>query len=246
MPDLVVSSYNIHKGVGTDLRRNPARNIAVIAEMRADIVALQEVDRRFGDRTGVLDPKHLQEQTGLVPLSLPQRLGTKALGWHGNLILLRPQFTIQDVRALTLPGLEPRGALLADLVIEGQPLRVVSAHLGLLHQSRLAQARALSEAIAVGDGRPVLVMGDFNEWRLGADCGLMPLRRQLRAVKRSAATMASFPAMRPILPLDRIIGCPRAGLGVVRVHDSALARQASDHLPVCATLAFMPEPLSPI
>jgi endonuclease/exonuclease/phosphatase family metal-dependent hydrolase len=238
MPDLVVSSYNIHKGVGTDLRRDPARNIAVIAEIGADIVALQEVDRRFGDRRGVLNPDHLRERTGLAPLPLPDRLGAQALGWHGNMILARPDFAVQDVRALTLPGLEPRGAILVDLLIEGQPLRVVCAHLGLLHQSRLAQASALSQAIAAGDGRPVLVMGDFNEWRLGADCGLMPLRRRLRAVKRSASTMASFPALRPILPLDRIIGCPRAGLGVVQVHDTVLARRASDHLPVRAPLAL--------
>lgn len=238
MPDLVVSSYNIHKGVGTDLRRDPARNIAVIAEIGADLVALQEVDRRFGDRTGVLDVAVLRARTGLVPLPLPDRLGAKAMGWHGNMILLRPDFVVQDTRALTLPGLEPRGAVLADLLIGGQPLRVVSAHLGLLHQSRLLQTRALSQAIAGGDGRPVLVMGDFNEWRLGVDCGLMPLRRQLRAVKRSASTMASFPALRPILPLDRIIGCPRAGLGPVQVHDSALARRASDHLPVRAALTL--------
>jgi endonuclease/exonuclease/phosphatase family metal-dependent hydrolase len=238
MPDLIVSSYNIHKGVGTDLRRDPARNIRVIAEIGADLVALQEVDRRFGDRTGVLDAAALQAQTGLVLVPLPDRLGAKAMGWHGNMLLLRPEFTIQDVRALSLPGLEPRGAVLADILIGAQPLRVISAHLGLLRQSRLAQTRALSQAIATGDGRPVLVMGDFNEWRLGADCGLMPLRRQLRAVRRSASTMASFPALRPVLPLDRIIGCPRARLGDVQVHDSALARRASDHLPVRALLTL--------
>ena len=236
MPELVVTSYNIHKGLGTDMRRDPARNIAVLAEIGADLVALQEADRRFGDRRGVLDQALLRLRTGLVALELPARLGAHAQGWHGNMILLRPDFQIEDVRALSLPGLEPRGAIVLDLTAYDQPLRVVSAHLGLLHQSRLAQARRLAQEIANGDGRPVLVMGDFNEWRLGADCGLMPLRRELRAVKRSAATQASFPAPRPVLPLDRIIGCPRTELGAVRVHDSALARRASDHLPVCATL----------
>jgi endonuclease/exonuclease/phosphatase family metal-dependent hydrolase len=243
MPELVVTSYNIHKGLGTDLRRDPARTVAVLAEIRADLVALQEADRRFGDRRGVLDQALVRLRTGLVALDLPDRLGVQAQGWHGNMILLRPEFRVDSVRALSLPGLEPRGAILLDLTAYGQPLRVVSAHLGLLHQSRLAQARMLAAEIAGGDGRPVLVMGDFNEWRLGADCGLMPLRRELRAVKRSAATQASFPAPRPILPLDRIIGCPRAGLGAVRVHDSALARRASDHLPVCATLR-LPKPQS--
>ncbi len=81
-------------------------------------------------------------------------------------------------------------------------------------------------------------MGDFNEWRLGAGCSLMPLRRELRAVKRSAQTIASFPAQMPVLPLDRIIGCRKAEVTGLRIHDSALARKASDHLPITAGLSL--------
>ena len=235
MSELTVSSYNIHKGVGTDMRRDPARTVQVIAELGADIVALQEVDRRFGDRRGVLDPDFLRETTGLEPVALTDRLGARAHGWHGNLLLLRGA-EVEEARAVTLPGLEPRGAIIADIRMGGQPLRIIAAHLGLLHQSRLLQARFLSQEIEGGDGRPTLVMGDFNEWRLGAGCSLMPLRRELRAVKRSAATIASFPAQMPVLPLDRIIGCRRAQIEGLRSHDSALARKASDHLPITAEL----------
>lgn len=236
MSDLIVSSYNIHKAVGTDMRRNPERIVQVIREIGADIVALQEVDRRFGDRRGVLDPDMLHNVTGLVPVALTDRLGARAHGWHGNLLLLHGGAEVEQARAVTLPGLEPRGAIVADIRINGQPLRVITAHLGLLHQSRLLQARFLSKVIEEGDGRPTLVMGDFNEWRLGAGCSLMPLRRELRAVKRSAQTIASFPAQMPVLPLDRIIGCRRAEIGNLRAHDSALARKASDHLPIRAAL----------
>lgn len=235
MTDLIVSSYNIHKAVGTDMRRDPARIVQVICEIGADIVALQEVDRRFGDRRGVLDADNLREQTGLAPVTLTDRLGEKAHGWHGNLLLLR-NATVESARAVTLPGLEPRGAIIADVVLAGQRLRIIAAHLGLLHQSRLLQARFLSKEVEAGDGRPTLVMGDFNEWRLGAGCSLMPLRRGLRAVKRSASTIASFPALMPVLPLDRIIGCRQADLYDLRAHDSALARKASDHLPIRASL----------
>ncbi len=237
MSNLIVSSYNIHKAVGTDMRRDPARTVQVIGELGADIVALQEVDRRFGDRRGVLDPDILHSRTGLVPVALTDRLGTRAHGWHGNLLLLRGA-EVEQARAVTLPGLEPRGAIVADIRIAGQPLRVIAAHLGLLHQSRLLQARFLSQEIEAGDGRPTLVMGDFNEWRLGAGCSLMPLRRELRAVKRSAQTIASFPAQMPVLPLDRIIGCRRAEIGDLRAHDSTLARKASDHLPIRAALTL--------
>ena len=235
MTELIVSSYNIHKAVGTDMRRDPERTVQVIAELGADIVALQEVDRRFGDRRGVLDPLVLRRETGLQPVTLTDRLGTKAQGWHGNLLLLRGA-EVEDARAITLPGLEPRGAIVADIRLHGQPLRIIAAHLGLLHQSRLLQARFLSKEIEGGDGRPTLVMGDFNEWRLGAGCSLMPLRRGLRAVKSSARTIASFPAQMPMLPLDRIIGCRQAELSDLQVHDSALARKASDHLPIRAGL----------
>ncbi len=236
MSDLIVSSYNIHKAVGTDMRRDPTRTVQVIQEIGADIVALQEVDRRFGDRRGVLDPEMLHSVTGLVPVALTDRLGARAHGWHGNLLLLHGGAEVEEARAVTLPGLEPRGAIVADIRINGQPLRVITAHLGLLHQSRVLQARFLSKVIEEGDGRPTLVMGDFNEWRLGAGCSLMPLRRELRAVKRSAQTIASFPAQMPVLPLDRIIGCRRAEIGDLRIHDSILARKASDHLPIRAAL----------
>lgn len=48
--DLSVASYNIHKGVGTDRRRDLARTAAVIAEIGADILAVQEADTRIGNR----------------------------------------------------------------------------------------------------------------------------------------------------------------------------------------------------
>lgn len=231
----IVGSYNIHKAVGTDMRRDPARVVRVIAEMGADIVALQEVDRRFGDRRGVLDPAHLAEETGLTPVVLTDRLGKAAHGWHGNLLLLRGA-QVEQAEAVTLPGLEPRGAIVADIRMNGHPLRLIAAHLGLLRQSRLLQARFLARHVGAPDGRPTLVMGDFNEWRLGADCGLMPLRRELRAVKRSALTRPSFPARMPVLPLDRIMACPQLDLHDLRAHDSPLARRASDHLPLRAVL----------
>ncbi|MFN3955476.1 MAG: endonuclease/exonuclease/phosphatase family protein [Pararhodobacter sp.] len=233
--ELIVGSYNVHKAVGADLRRDPLRTIEVIREIGGDIVALQEVDRRFGARAGVLDLAELNAATGLAPVPLGDRLGRAAHGWHGNLLLLRDA-EIEDVRPVTLPGLEPRGAIVADLLVAGQPLRVIATHLGLLHQSRLMQARRLAEEIEGGDGRPTLVMGDLNEWRLGASCSLMPLRRELRAVKRSATTALSFPAQMPMLPLDRIIGCNRAEVRDIRPHDTPLARRASDHLPIKARL----------
>ncbi len=232
---LTVGSYNLHKAVGSDMRRDPARTIEVIRELGADIVALQEVDRRFGDRKGVLDLERLHDATGLEPVPFADKLGRLAHGWHGNLLLFR-NAEVERVMPITLPGLEPRGALVADLRVAGHPLRIIGAHLGLLKQSRLLQAHRLAQEIGAQDGRPTIVMGDLNEWRLGANCSLMPLRKRLWAVRSSAAAVPSFPANLPVLPLDRIIGCRQSVLSDFGRLDSPLARAASDHLPIRARL----------
>lgn len=234
---LRLGSYNLHKAVGSDMRRDPARTIAVIGELGADIVALQEVDRRFGDRRGVLDLDLLTARTGLQPVRLTDRLGRRAHGWHGNLLLLR-NAEVEEVTALTLPGLEPRGAIMADLRVAGAPLRVIAAHLGLLRQSRLAQARFLAAQIDARAPRPTIVMGDFNEWRIGPGCSLLPLRRGLDKGMAELAPVASFPARLPLLALDRILGCGQTTLSDLQRHDTPLARLASDHLPIRAQLTL--------
>lgn len=229
---LIVGSYNIHKAVGSDYRRDPHRTISVIREIGADLVALQEVDRRFGDRRGVLDLAALKQATGLCPVPLSDRMGDLAHGWHGNLILFRDA-ELEDARVISLPGLEPRGAIVADLRFAAGPVRVIAAHLGLLKGSRLTQARRL--AAEIDDGRPTLMMGDLNEWRRGPGCSLMPLKSGLGAA-HSASNVASFPARRPVLALDRIIGCTRAQIQSLTPHDTPLARLASDHLPIRAQI----------
>ena len=231
---LTVGSYNVHKGVGIDRRRDPHRILSVIRELEVELLALQEVDRRFGDRRGVLDLDALTEATGLTPVPLADRKGVLAHGWHGNLLLARGA-EVLDVRALDLPGFEPRGAILADLRFGDQPLRVISTHLGLLKGSRLAQARHLSDEIDATI--PTLLMGDLNEWRRGPGCSLMPLRQHEGASMQMAA---SFPANRPFLALDRIIGAGRAEVLDFAPHVSPLARLASDPLPVRARVRLGP------
>ncbi|NKC30532.1 EEP domain-containing protein [Roseomonas sp. BU-1] len=224
-----VASYNVHKCVGTDRRFDPARIAAVIGELGADLVAVQEADRRFGRRTGLLDVAALERDTGLVPLPVSDL--PDGHGWHGNALLVRPG-TPARIRRLALPGAEPRGALVAELDLPAGRLRVVAAHLGLLRSSRTAQAIAILRALAE-DRHPVptLLLGDLNEWRPGA-------RSSLRAFEplfgRAGPGTPSFPARMPVLALDRILGWPRGLVHGVRAHESGLARVASDHLPLTA------------
>ena len=222
--DIRVASYNIHKGVGADRRRDLARTAAVIAEIGADILALQEADTRFGTRTGLLDLDALRAGTGLA--AVPVEGAGAAHGWHGNLILVRDAL-VESVHRLVLPGLEPRGALVADLVAAGRPIRVIAAHLGLLPTSRAAQTRVLLDRIDRLDRRPTLLMGDLNEWR-SAGPSLAPLGHVFTAIP----PVRSFPARYPVLPLDRMMAGAGAELLDLAVHDTPLARRASDHLPI--------------
>lgn len=231
--DLSVASYNIHKGVGTDRRRDLARTAAVIAEIGADILAVQEADTRFGNRKGLLDLDKIRTELGLI--AVPMDGAGDAHGWHGNLLLVRNAL-VQEVHQLILPGLEPRGALVTDLNIAGRPLRVVNAHLGLLQASRKAQVRALIDKIEGLEGRPTLLMGDLNEWR-GAGAAFKALEKHFTF----AQAHASFPSRFPLLALDRMMMSPHGELVDVAAHISPLSRRASDHLPIKARLRFDPD-----
>jgi endonuclease/exonuclease/phosphatase family metal-dependent hydrolase len=226
---LTVASWNIHKGVGGDRRRDLQRTADVIAELDADILALQEADSRFGTRTGLLDLVHLERETGLIPVPV-QGVGP-AHGWHGNVILVR-EAEVQELHQVHLPGFEPRGALVADLTILGRPLRVIAAHFGLLPGSRQAQATAILHKLAALDDRPMLLMGDLNEWRVGHTSPLAPLAKHFS----QAPVVRSYPARLPLVSFDRIMACERAELSDLAVHDTPLARRASDHLPIRAHL----------
>lgn len=228
-PHLTVATYNIQKGIGSDFRRRPARAAAVLEDLGADLVAVQEGDRRFGERAGVFDLGELRDRTGLQPVPVSARLGTLAHGWHGNLLLVR-HAEVRAVQGLHLPGAEPRGALVVDLDHDSfGPLRVIAVHLALMAQARREQARLLAGLVADA-AQPVIVMGDMNEWRRWPSATLLPLDQHLGA----PGLAASFPAPFPRLALDRIYAGGGLELVATRAHDTPAARRASDHLPVVA------------
>src|SRR6476660_6044157 len=63
-PCITVASYNMRKAIGLDRKRNPHRVLDVLHEIDADIVALQEADKRFGGR-GSAVPHELIDEHGL-------------------------------------------------------------------------------------------------------------------------------------------------------------------------------------
>ncbi|MBM3927332.1 MAG: endonuclease, partial [Sphingomonadales bacterium] len=98
---ITVASYNMRKAVGTDRRRDPMRVIEVLREIDADVIALQEADRRFGTRAGVIAPHLLDEHTPWK--ALPVGIRTQSMGWHGNALLVRKDAVVSDCEAIHLP-----------------------------------------------------------------------------------------------------------------------------------------------
>jgi endonuclease/exonuclease/phosphatase family metal-dependent hydrolase len=226
--ELTFASYNIHKAVGLDMRRDPDRIITVLRELDADIIALQEVDRRIGDRASVL-PRVLLDDTPWQVVPVARR--PRSLGWHGNALLVRRGFRVIASGPVDIPTLEPRGAISAEVEIGGKPLRVLGAHLDISGLRRRDQVHAMLDHCADCQPMPTVIMGDFNQW--GHVSGAM----QPFGVKwQIIAPGASYPSRRPIARLDRVVATPDWDYRDSGVHHSAIAAQASDHLPIWARL----------
>ena len=247
---ITLASYNMHKAVGLDGRRDPHRVLTVLQEIDADVVALQEADKRIGgrgstvpheliDSHGIYNPVHLGVRHKRV-LDKARRhtdrllkVNTRNIGWHGNAILVKRHVGVLDCAALHLPTLEPRGAVMAELLIDGSPIRVVGMHLDLSGLWRKRQMRAIIDAIGRRPQKmPTVLMGDTNEWRTEAGC-----LRELNGAFLIAPTGPSFHARHPVAALDRIIVDKTLNIEAAGVHMSAAARRASDHLPIWARVS---------
>jgi endonuclease/exonuclease/phosphatase family metal-dependent hydrolase len=235
---LTFASYNIHKAVGLDRRRDPDRILAILNEIGADVVALQEADRRFGRRETVLPLAAIDSHTPYRAVELAHLSGAFAradsIGWHGNAMLVRRDIEVAEAAVVPLPTLEPRGAIRADLVAKGERVRVVGMHLDLSGLRRRQQVRSiLSHVTGCGEASPTVMMGDFNEWTRHGGCFHEFVRGwHLLAPGRS------FPSRRPVAQLDRIVVSEDWKIEGTGVHHSALAARGSDHLPVWARLSL--------
>jgi endonuclease/exonuclease/phosphatase family metal-dependent hydrolase len=231
----IVASYNIHGCVGRDGALAPERIAAVIRELDADVVALQEVDaQHHADR--YLDQwVFLAETLGYhcVP-GISLRTHRRD---YGNAVLVRTPPEAVRLHDLSVARREPRGAIDLDLTLGGVPIRLVATHLGLSGAERRAQIIHLLHILADGAQRAAtILLGDLNEWFRGS--------RNLRRLAERFPTepaRASFPAGRPMLALDRILVRGEMRVSELAAHRSPLARVASDHLPVRAVLRWQGE-----
>jgi endonuclease/exonuclease/phosphatase family metal-dependent hydrolase len=215
-----LASYNIRKAVGLDRRRDPARILDVVNHIGADVIVLQEADKRLGPRPTALPRQMIADHTDYVPVALA--MNDVSIGWHGNAILVRKGIVVSDPQRIILPGLEPRGAVSA--VIDSR-IRIVGVHLGLMRRNRHGQLRSIRKALEHCT-HPTAVLGDFNEWSPHA--GLEEFQDHFHMVTPGK----SFHASRPVAALDRVGLSPGIEIRTGGVIETQLSKVASDHLPV--------------
>lgn len=229
MMPIIVVSYNIHRGVGLDRRLDLDRIAAVIAETGPDVAALQEVVRDPAG-THADQAEHLAQALGMeLVMGETRRWGD---GTYGNAVLTRLPVLGTARCDLSHGAREPRGALRVDLAAGDLAVHVYNAHLGLAFRERRQQVDVLRRFLRMDPHRgPRVLLGDFNEWHPG------PVTRRLRREFRSPMRLRrTHPAPFPLFKLDRIYWDAALEGEAFRVHQSRLARVASDHLPVVARL----------
>ena len=224
---LRIASYNIRKARGLDGRRAPYRIIDILNDMNADIVTLQEADRRLGHRPAAVTRAAILDQTDFVPA--PLATNDVSLGWHGNAVLVKRGIGVTATQRITLPGAEPRGAVAVTLQ---DGLTIVGVHLGLLRTSRRKQLQKLMDAFA--EPRQTVIIGDMNEW--SHRCGFEPIADTYTLYNPGR----SFHAARPVAALDRFAISGDLALYDAGVVQTPLTKRASDHLPIWADIHRQP------
>jgi endonuclease/exonuclease/phosphatase family metal-dependent hydrolase len=228
--EVSVATYNVHRwtGISGRAKPDPARAGFVISELGVDVIALQEVLKPFEGEDPLIK---LADALGLHLAFAVTRLHRR--GELGNAILSRWPLSAVQVLDLTYSRMERRVAVVASCngLDGGAGLNVVATHLALVDRTRQRQVESILEHPQLRGGPSVLI-GDMNAWR--RDRASRQLERILDR-HHNKAWPASFPAVRPVLSLDRIY---TRGARILKIesHDTVAARRASDHLPIVARL----------
>lgn len=219
-------TWNVHGFVGQDGRFDPDRVLRVIADLKPDIAAVQEV---VGPECGVDGFALLRD---VIPdaEAMAANVNRKIAGIYGQMLLSRlPVCSSRNVD-LSVHRREPRRAIDAVVEAPGAPMRVIATHLGLAGRERRHQIGVLCGLIDAYPEVDTLMLGDINDWRRGGFA-----ERRLAPLLGPGTRQRTFPARFPIFPLDRVWFRPQHRL--LRAEVVREAGMASDHLPMVADIA---------
>lgn len=221
-------SWNIHKCVGNDRKRCATRILTLIKTLSPDIAILQEVDRKIGQNRSTLPIDEIEALSGLKAVS-DLHSTNNSIGWRGNLLLTKPDIQCTRQINIPLPSIEPRGAVLWELVRDNIEFDVIGVHLGLLGLTRRLQAAAVASTIASRPIKPIIVAGDTNDWWFKS----MEMSVIENLLGHEPKNLKTFPSRKPILSLDRTL----AGRGAIIKKQEVIKNiTASDHLPLMTTI----------
>ena len=232
--DLRVATYNIHRCRGMDRRVRPSRIAAVLADIGADVIALQEVIGSNASSRG--HAEELGAALGMGWVMAPVR----RLRGHlfGNVVLSRLPIRDHAQYDLSWKRREARCCQRVDLAVNEHTVHLYNVHLGTSLRERRYQAVRL--AAVVHDKRvtgPKVVLGDFNEWTRGLATTM--LTAELKSVDLFAhlKRRRTYPGVFPFLHLDHIYyEGARVEVRHVELPRTRRTLMASDHLPLVADL----------
>ncbi len=241
---VTVLTVNLHKGFGFFNRRFILHELReAVRAVSADVVFLQEV---LGEHelhaarvpTWPQTPHYEFLADSLWSDFAYGRNAVYPQGHHGNALLSKFAITRHTNHDVSVEGPERRGLLHSVLKLaDGRELHAICVHLGLRESHRQRQVQRLCQLIdSLPPDDPVIVAGDFNDWRqrahrlLSRCAGLNEV-----FVKANGSAARTFPARFPLLALDRIYV-----RGATVEHPIVLPRQPwshlSDHAPLAAEI----------
>ena len=246
MTTLKIATYNIHKGLSRFNRRMVLHELRErLRQLNADIVFLQEVQGESKDHAQrhINYPAQPQYEFLADQIWPHHAYGKNAVydqGHHGNAVLSRYPIVRWDNQDISAHRFESRGLLHCEISLAdaGHPLHCLCVHFGLFARGRGRQFDALVERInqLVPPGAPMIIAGDFNDWRNHAS-RLLARELQLHEVfeVRHGKLARSYPVGLPLLRMDRIYV---RGMDIrqAEVHAHHPWNKISDHAALSAIL----------
>lgn len=243
---LKVLTVNIHKGFTTFNRRFMLHELReAVRHVHADVVFLQEVLGTHARHAARLpDYPEAPHYEFLADSIWPQfAYGKNAAyphGHHGNAVLSKFPIVHQENRDVSQAGPERRGLLHCVIAVPGcsRHVHVFCVHLGLRESHRREQLRLLADMVnkEVPSDAPVVVAGDFNDWRRRAHDILHDLAGLREVfVHANGHSARTFPAKFPVLSLDRIYVRNASGHSPIAL-PGAPWDKLSDHAPLAAVI----------
>lgn len=230
---LRIATYNIHRCRGLDGRTRPDRIIAVLRDVDADVIALQEVVGA-GPRGG----GHAEEIGAALGMGWVMAPARQLRGHHfGNAVLSRHPIVNHLEHDLSWKTCEARRLQRVDVNANGYTLHVYNVHLGTAILERRHQAQRL--ATIVSDRHvpgPKIVLGDFNEWMRGLVTTLLSEKLHSVDLRGFLKRRRTYPGVFPLLHLDHIYYAGRVQIVGIGLPRTRLALIASDHLPLVANV----------